>query len=329
MENTLRIERTRGHLLGLREGLTALEGLPDSIERDEQILTLIETSHGLLGTVRWIDTHLELIRGNESHASFDSELSLVFWPDYPLIRWRPNLLHYSFDGKTVRDVRLTLMVSRIEAPTIELARKLVDNALAVEKKGLQGKVYIDARGQRGQGGNPQRGSIVEQDQSLRNLAKLLEDHTDLDVTLDNNDDLFQAGDCPDASIYCGWYSLASYVAAFEFNAGAIAYHIASSEAATLRDPESQVWCKRLLEEGVCVTLGPVDEPYLVAFPLPDEFFVSVLSGKYSLVESYYRTKPDSSWMMVLVGDPLYNPFANKPPIKTDDLPSRYHRVVGE
>ncbi|MBN2428607.1 MAG: hypothetical protein JXK94_09755 [Deltaproteobacteria bacterium] len=34
---------------------------------------------------------------------------------------------------------------------------------------------------------------------------------------------------------------------------------------------SQVWCKRMIEEGVAETLGPVDEPYLRSFPPPDLF----------------------------------------------------------
>ena len=91
----------------------------------------------------------------------------------------------------------------------------------------------------------------------------------------------------------------------------MAYHLASSEAATLRDPGSQVWCKRMLEEGVCATMGPVYEPYLSAFPRPNEFFAVLLQGDLTLVECYYRTKPFNSWMMTLIGDPLYRPFAKR------------------
>ena len=48
--------------------------------------------------------------------------------------------------------------------------------------------------------------------------------------------------------------------------------VASSEAITLKKPDSNVWCKRLLEAGVAATLGPVAEPFLASFPLPDQFF---------------------------------------------------------
>ena len=37
------------------------------------------------------------------------------------------------------------------------------------------------------------------------------------------------------------------------------------------------------------------------------FFEALVSGQYCLVECYYRAKPYNSWMMVLVGDPLYRP----------------------
>ena len=99
--------------------------------------------------------------------------------------------------------------------------------------------------------------------------------------------------------------------AFDWQPGAIGYHMASGEASTLRRPDSQVWCKRMLEDGVCATLGPVAEPYLQSFPPPNEFFSALLTGEDTLVECYYRTKPFNSWIMTLIGDPLYRPFKVK------------------
>ena len=40
------------------------------------------------------------------------------------------------------------------------------------------------------------------------------------------------------------------------------------------------------------------------------------------METYYRTNPFNSWVMVLVGDPLYNPFKNRPMLRENDLPER-------
>ena len=88
--------------------------------------------------------------------------------------------------------------------------------------------------------------------------------------------------------------------------------MASSEATTLKQEGSNVWCKRMLEEGVAATLGPVAEPYLLSFPRPDEFFPLLMSGQQPLLEVYFRTLPQLSWMQILIGDPLYTPFKKKP-----------------
>jgi uncharacterized protein (TIGR03790 family) len=130
------------------------------------------------------------------------------------------------------------------------------------------------------------------------------------VHLDQNKELFQPGEAHYAALYCGWYSLGKYVDAFDWQRGAVGYHIASSEATTLKNPASQVWCKRMLEDGVAATIGPVAEPYVQGFPLPDLFFGYLLDGYYTLVESYFLSLPYLSWQMILIGDPLYRPFYN-------------------
>jgi uncharacterized protein (TIGR03790 family) len=99
------------------------------------------------------------------------------------------------------------------------------------------------------------------------------------------------------------------VEAFTWKPGAVAYHIASSECATLKRAGSQVWCKRMLEEGAAAVIGPVDEPYVQAFPVPEVFFGLLLEGRLTLAECYFAATPWLSWRMVLVGDPLYRPFA--------------------
>ncbi len=327
LEQVKRHEFAKGRLMGLRDARSAVEQLPESMERDEQILSLVAAAEGHVGAIKWVDRQSESLKKNETYSSFDSELSMLFWLDYPLNRWQPNLLHFQFDRSPLRVRRPTLMVSRLEAPTVAHTKRLVDDAIATEKAGLEGKVYLDARGIPGQSEPKSRGSYGEYDQAIRDLAGLLDRHTQMSTVLNDEKELFQEGECPDTGLYCGWYSLSKYIDAFDFTRGAVGYHIASGEAATLRSTNSQVWCKRLLEDGICATLGPVHEPYLTAFPRPDEFFVALLSGKYSLAECYYRTKPFNSWVMVLVGDPLYNPFRAKPGIDGEGLPVRLRKVI--
>lgn len=311
-----RLELVKGQSMGLQEALAALAALPETASRDAQTIRVVQKLGGMLGVLRWIDSELEAIDKNETYAALDSELALVLWPDYPLYRWQPNPLHYA--QPPAYQPKPTYVVSRLAAPSLERAMKLVDAAVAVEKAGLSGKFYIDARGL---AKSDQHGSFGQFDQSLRDLAARLQKQTRLPVVLDDKPALFAPGACPQTALYCGWYSLGNYVESFEWLPGSVGYHLASSEAQTLTTPGNRAWCNAMLERGVTATLGPVYEPYLIAFPLPDDFFPLLLTGQ-NLGETYWRTTPFTSWVMTLVGDPLYSPFRAQPVLSEADLPER-------
>ena len=131
--------------------------------------------------------------------------------------------------------------------------------------------------------------------------------------------LFAPGSCPECALYCGWYSHANFIDCCRFVKGAVAWHLASSEAVSLRRPDVKYWCKNLLEKGACATLGPVAEPYTVGFPKPAEFFGFLATGKYTLAECYGKTVLFASWMGTLIGDPLYNPYKTNPRLKESDV----------
>lgn len=65
----------------------------------------------------------------------------------------------------------------------------------------------------------------------------------------------------------------------------------------------------MLEKGVAATIGPVHEPYVQGFPLPELFFGHLVEGYMSLGEAYLISLPFLSWQTILIGDPLYRPFA--------------------
>ena len=67
------------------------------------------------------------------------------------------------------------------------------------------------------------------------------------------------------------------------------------------------------------TVGPVSEPYTVGFPKPAEFFGFLATGKYTLAEAFSRTLILTSWQVIVIGDPLYNPFAKNPALKEADV----------
>jgi uncharacterized protein (TIGR03790 family) len=249
-----------------------------------------------------LQTEIDIIVGKETNASVDSELSMVLFGNYELYRWQVNRLKDNLMGLYSN----TLMVSRIDGPGFEIAKGLIDKAIAAEKTGLRGVAYIDSRGIKNDR-NPY--STGHFDQSLRSLALLTKFRTDMAVKEEQTEKLFKTGECPQAAIYCGWYSLKKYIDAFDFVDGAVGYHISSLEAVDLRDPNSSQWCPAMLKDGITATLGAVDEPYLHSFPNPTEFFLELFNGR-CLVEAYYHTNPFNSWQLVLIGDPLYRPFNN-------------------
>jgi len=274
----------------------------------------IRFTNGLIGELKfWNDARL-LYAKRQTMAAVDSEMTLIMAGLYQTAGWLPNPFNLRFERLPVisRVRAKTLMVGRLDGPTPATARRLVDDALEVEKAGLSGVFYLDARGLTGQN-TP--GSYVWFDQHLLRLSDLLKKHSDMKVVLDKQPGVFPPGSGPDAALYCGWYSLGNYVPAFTWNKGAVGYHVASAEATTLKQPDAKVWCKRMLEEGVAATLGPVAEPYLSSFPLPDQFFPLLMTGKSTLLEVYFLTVPQVSWMQILIGDPLYQPFKNHPAVR--------------
>jgi uncharacterized protein (TIGR03790 family) len=244
----------------------------------------------------------------DTRAAVDSELALVLVDDYPLEGWLPNPFFLGFRSQqTLLSRDEVLMVSRLDGPDPATVRRLIDDALFAEEKGLQGRACFDARWPKPTEKNLSGYALY--DASLHAAAEVLQQSGRMPVRLDAASDLFRSGDCPDTALYSGWYSLGRYVDAFTWARGAVGYHIASSECATLKQPGSQVWCKRMLEEGVAATIGPVYEPYVQAFPPPELFFSVLTEGYLSLGETYLVTLPFLSWQMVLIGDPLYRPFA--------------------
>jgi uncharacterized protein (TIGR03790 family) len=248
-----------------------------------------------------LQSRIDSIIGKETSASVDSELSMVLFRNYELYRWQPNRL---MKGATYLDIN-SLMVCRLDGPGEDIIMGLIDKAISTEQADLKGIAYIDSRDI-----PRERDLFGYYDQSLRDLALLTKLKTELTVKEERTAKLFSPGSCPRTAIYCGWYSLGKYVDAFNFVDGAIGYHIASLEAAGLRDPNSSQWCPSLLRDGITATLGAVAEPYLHSFPQPRAFFMELYEGS-CLVEAYYRTKPFNSWQLLLIGDPLYKPFKKR------------------
>lgn len=290
-------------------------------QRRAELYRQVELVYGLYGVFALAAMDLNLLSDEEADASVDSELSLLWWDrrDYP-VSWRSlNPFHHAFKRaeRPVQRELPVLMVSRLDAPTAKSAMRLVDRAMEVERQGLAGTVYLDARGVQAASPSDTYGRY---DQSLRDLHAFITRHSSYKVVLENTEARFhRPGEAPDVALYIGWYRLRQYEDAFTFQPGAIGYHMASAEAVSLHRTGESGWCKNALERGITATLGSVGEPYLDTFPEPLEFTALLMTGRYSLVESYYLTSRWVSWRMLLVGDPLYNPWKNEPAAKRSAL----------
>lgn len=252
---------------------------------------------------------------HDKWASLDSELSLVKKEEYDLNFWLANPFYIPHRYRSIpfplfRDE--VMMVSRLDASSPDIVKRMIQESLEVELKGLRGRAYFDARWPEPEASSDLSGYALT-DKLIHLAAKgVVKNGGVLSVITDESESLFQPV-CTDVALYCGWYSLARYVDAFEWTKGAVGYHIASAECSTLKSINSEVWCKRMLEKGVVATVGPVGEPYVQAFPNSEIFFKFLTEGYLTLVECYYLSLPHLSWKMVLVGDPLYTPFQRYTP----------------
>lgn len=278
----------------------------------ERIRNLARENGGLLGYAEQIQLQIALLSDEQSVAALDSELALLWWPDYPKARWLPNPLNWRAAGRPATEH--TLMVTRLDGPTVQIVRDIITTSVQVEQKGLHGQVALDGLGR---AMNTPYGPY---DQTIRHLASLLMHQTKLQVTFDDKDALFPAHSLKDIALYCGWYSVRNYVPPGQFNPGAIGFHVASWELVSLRTPGEKGWVRGLETDGVVATVGAVAEPYLQSFPPADEFFPLLLCGKAGLAEVFWRTSPWVSWMQTCIGDPLYRPYVKDPPVDPSVLP---------
>ena len=296
-------------LLTMGKDLETFQGVLPENARSRA--ALIRLTGGLLEELKFWEHAAALYRRADSVASVDSELCMVLAGDYQKSMWLPNPFHPRFDdNQLIKNIRASrLMVCRLDGPDAQTVRRIIDDGLYAEQNGLRGKLYIDARGL-GLTGRP--GSYSWYERHLVNLSKIVSEYTTMEVVLDQSPELLPPQACKDAALYCGWYSLGRYVPCFEWQRGAVGFHVASAEAKTLRVRGRPVWCKSMLEAGAAATLGPVGEPFLTSFPLPDHFFPLLLEGRLPLLEVYFRTVPHISWKQTLIGDPLYRPFKAHP-----------------
>jgi hypothetical protein len=182
---------------------------------------------------------------------------------------------------------------------------MIMDAVETEKSGLWGRAYIDSAANTS-------GGLEVGDQWLGEVAKQLR-KAGVPVVPEETPAIFPDGyPMSDTALYYGWY--AHGVAGpftqpgFRFLPGAVAVHIHSFSANTLRDPNAN-WVAPLLTKGAAAVIGNVYEPYLQLTANLQTFNDRLLHG-FTFAESAYMAQPALSWMSVMVGDPLYRPYVS-------------------
>lgn len=237
-----------------------------------------------------------------NQGAVDSELSLLAQGDYPINASVPNPL-FGKAQPTELERAQVVKVSRLDGPTATEAMGLVDLAMQAERTGLLGRAYVDIAGPH-ENGNRWLEKTADEIGALG---------IDLSVTRGPGT-LPQTGRLDAPVLYFGWYAQdlngPFALPGFRFPPGAVAVHIHSFSAHTLRS-ETEGWCGPLIARGATATVGNVYEPYLEYLHRPDMLLDALIHGD-DLVDAAYYALPVLSWQSIVIGDPLYRPFASSP-----------------
>lgn len=239
-------------------------------------------------------------------AAVDSELACLpqFAMGYSLAGPHLNPLYTTTNAAWLHPTNGILLVTRLDAVTLELARNQVEQAMQAETNGLWGRAYFDVR-------NIADPGYKIGDDWIRN-ASLIAQQLGFDTVVDENADTWPASfPMSQIAIYMGWYretvSGPFTLPKVEFMPGAFAYHLHSYSAASLRDP-NLYWTGPLLAKGATCTMGSVDEPYLTGTPDLATFAGRWMYFGFTFGEAAYAAQATLSWQTTVVGDPLYRPF---------------------
>ena len=259
------------------------------------------------------------VYSSKNEACVDSELASLGFFSHTISGALGNPYYRSFKRITDANIPALMLVCRLDGPTDAIVRGMIDDSIETEKTGLWGFAYIDSR-------NIKEGGLAEGDKWLLNIVEDAKKHG-IPVIHDNGPDVFPEGYPMNyAAFYYGWY--ADNVTGpfarpdFRFTKGAVACHIHSFSAATLRDANKN-WAGPLLAHGAAAVLGNVYEPFLSLTSNLDIFQERLQDG-FTFAESAYASVKVVSWMNTFIGDPLYRPFK-----VIEDNPNRLPKPISE
>lgn len=288
LEGTVPVQQSKENPIWV---MVLMRGMPLKIAEDPTILAPENLMSQLRANAAAVDSELALlpIQGLPTYG-------LVANPYFADKRIRPFSSFFA---------NYLILVTRLDGPSPGIVRRMIQDAVEVEKTELTGRAFFDLR------------SIDKKDDPYRlgdewiERAALLFQARGFEVEIDRRPDVApKSAPWDQIAFYAGWYT-GNFQGPFElptarFRRGAIAYHIHSFSAETVRS-ENRNWVGPLLSHGATATMGAVYEPYL-RFTPDISLFVSALLSGLSFAEAAYQSQLSLSWMVTFVGDPLYRPF---------------------
>ena len=264
--------------------------------------------------------------GQQNNASVDSELTVLGVPGAKITAGLNNPYFRKDVAFADDSPPAVMLVGRVDGPTYPICERMITDAVATEKTGLWGRVYLDLA---------IKGKGYEEGDTWLLTAGRAFNTAGWPVIIDAHPQTLPTNyPMMDAAVYLGWYTRSPdgpFVnPSFRFRRGAVATHLHSFSATTLRG-ENGDWCGPLLAKGAAAVLGNTWEPYLTLTTQLHIFSERLLKG-YTLAEAAWMATPALSWMNVVLGDPLYRPFAAMDatrPVKESEDFQAYYRLTAE
>jgi uncharacterized protein (TIGR03790 family) len=198
------------------------------------------------------------------------------------------------------------LVSRLDGPSAAIAVGLVDKAISAESTLTRsdGIGYFDY--QHGPNNTVTDGTMLRAYQLAvqQGFRAVLNDQSVTGNMIHS---------APQALWAWGWYSGPFDWDGYEFVNGAIGAQLTSYTANVIRYLGQGTWVPLWLNAGITATWGATGEPYTSGYANGDNLLNHFWNG-YNFGESAYLASPVLNWMMLFVGDPLYEPqvFARAP-----------------
>ena len=183
----------------------------------------------------------------QNAASVDSELAVLGFFTRAIAGMIPNPYFRSYRRIDEAACPRLMLVTRLDAPTGAMVRRMITDSLAAEKTGLWGRCYLDTRGL-----PPGSGGMAEGDAWISKIRADTAPHV-LPTIIDKRPETFtREYPMTEAALYFGWYT--GQVAGpfsrpeFRFQPGAVACHLHSFSAVSVRTT-TDYWVGPLLDQA--------------------------------------------------------------------------------